>query len=145
MQNRSIKSDSLFLIVHRVGMSTSLCHVCNLPPSCIAMATCRGVVTNRMMSSQLLPMTARCLPAGVRKPITISMGLTRTSPILHRGSNSAAKIAQHRGGRGSREVRCHASILESLAPVALFFTPGLLALVYAYFKGKGNLQDGLSR
>jgi cytochrome P450 len=30
-------------------------------------------------------------------------------------------------------------------PVILFFTPGLLTLVYAFFKGKGNLSDGLSR
>lgn len=29
--------------------------------------------------------------------------------------------------------------------VALFFTPGLLGLVYAFFKGKGNVRDGLSR
>lgn len=29
--------------------------------------------------------------------------------------------------------------------VALFFTPGLLAVVYAFFKGKGNVKDGLSR
>lgn len=29
--------------------------------------------------------------------------------------------------------------------MALFFTPGLAALAYAYIKGKGNLKDGLSR
>jgi hypothetical protein len=29
--------------------------------------------------------------------------------------------------------------------VGLFFTPGMLAVVYAYFKGKGNVRDGLSR
>lgn len=28
---------------------------------------------------------------------------------------------------------------------AIFFAPGLSALVYAYIKGKGNLTDGLSR
>lgn len=42
-------------------------------------------------------------------------------------------------------------IVQSLAegfnplPVVLFFTPGLLTLLYAFFKGKGNLSDGLSR
>jgi hypothetical protein len=35
--------------------------------------------------------------------------------------------------------------VEQAAGAALFFAPGLLALVYAYFKGKGNLSDGLSR
>ena len=44
----------------------------------------------------------------------------------------------------SKSVQCQAS-LSDLIPVALFFTPGLCALVYAYFKGKGNLKDGLSR
>ena len=29
--------------------------------------------------------------------------------------------------------------------VGLFFTPGMLAVVYAYFKGKGNIKDGLSK
>lgn len=29
--------------------------------------------------------------------------------------------------------------------MGLFFTPGLLALVYATIKGKGNTRDGLSR
>jgi hypothetical protein len=29
--------------------------------------------------------------------------------------------------------------------VALFFTPSIVAVIYAYFKGKGNVKDGLSR
>lgn len=32
-----------------------------------------------------------------------------------------------------------------LVGLGLFFTPGLAALAYAYYKGKGNLKDGLSR
>ncbi|GAX76234.1 hypothetical protein CEUSTIGMA_g3678.t1 [Chlamydomonas eustigma] len=35
--------------------------------------------------------------------------------------------------------------LSDLLPVAAFLTPGLSTIVYAYFKGKGNLKDGLSR
>jgi len=34
---------------------------------------------------------------------------------------------------------------SSLLPVVAFFTPGLLTLLYAFIKGKGNLSDGLSR
>lgn len=34
---------------------------------------------------------------------------------------------------------------SELLGAALFFTPGIAALVYAYFKGKGNIKDGLSR
>ncbi len=37
------------------------------------------------------------------------------------------------------------SLSDSLVGVGLFFTPGLLAVVYAFFKGKGNVKDGLSR
>jgi cytochrome P450 family 97 subfamily B polypeptide 3 len=33
----------------------------------------------------------------------------------------------------------------SLVGLGLFLTPGASALVYAYFKGKGNMKDGLSR
>lgn len=41
---------------------------------------------------------------------------------------------------------CTASLSpESLAGVAAFFAPGAAILVYAFFKGKGNLKDGLSR
>jgi len=45
-----------------------------------------------------------------------------------------------------KTVRPQALLIpEQAAGVALFFTPGLCALVYAYFKGKGNIKDGLSR
>jgi hypothetical protein len=45
-----------------------------------------------------------------------------------------------------RTVRPQALISpEQAAGVALFFTPGLCAIIYAYFKGKGNIKDGLSR
>ena len=29
--------------------------------------------------------------------------------------------------------------------LGIFFTPSVVAVVYAYFKGKGNVKDGLSR
>ena len=51
--------------------------------------------------------------------------------------------------RATRHGRCRQTAVCSVADQAvglgLFFTPGLLTLVYAYFKGKGNLKDGLSR
>jgi hypothetical protein len=34
---------------------------------------------------------------------------------------------------------------ETLVGLAIFFSPSVAALVYAYIKGKGNLADGLSR
>ena len=46
--------------------------------------------------------------------------------------------------QGRSPILCRAALTD-LIPVALFFTPGICALIYAYFKGKGNLKDGLSR
>ena len=48
----------------------------------------------------------------------------------------------------SRDVcthRPHALSGNAVADVGLFFAPGLAIVTYAYFKGKGNLKDGLSR
>lgn len=49
-----------------------------------------------------------------------------------------------RHGNAKRLV-CKASLSDTLLGVGLFFTPGLLAVVYAFFIGKGNVKDGLSR
>jgi hypothetical protein len=51
------------------------------------------------------------------------------------------------GGRGARRGSvCVAAALQGqLLGAALFFTPGALALAYAFVKGRGNLRDGLSR
>lgn len=34
---------------------------------------------------------------------------------------------------------------ETLVGLAIFFSPSVAALIYAYVKGKGNIGDGLSR
>lgn len=48
--------------------------------------------------------------------------------------------------RGRRRVAASAFLSpEQLVGLGLFFTPGLAALGYAYYRGKGNLKDGLSR
>lgn len=51
---------------------------------------------------------------------------------------------QHQQQR--RAVVTHAMVsAETLVGLAIFFSPSVAALVYAYIKGKGNLADGLSR
>lgn len=64
--------------------------------------------------------------------------------ILKRGKLAGIGVQTPRRRSSSSTVVCRAALSDFL-PVALFFTPGLCALVYAYFKGKGNLKDGLSR
>lgn len=55
-------------------------------------------------------------------------------------------VQSHRS-RSCRPQRlvCKASLSDTLLGVGLFFTPGMLAIVYAYFKGKVNVKDGLSK
>jgi hypothetical protein len=44
-----------------------------------------------------------------------------------------------------RDVRTQAFDSSQALGVALFFAPSVIAVIYAYFKGKGNISDGLSR
>nr|AGK38421.1 CYP97B1 [Parachlorella kessleri] len=50
-----------------------------------------------------------------------------------------------RASPGRRQTTTCAVSSGQLIGLGLFFTPGLATLGYAYFKGKGNLKDGLSR
>lgn len=59
---------------------------------------------------------------------------------------SRLPAGQSRARAARRGTVCtHASLQSQLLGVGLFFTPGMLALAYAFVKGKGNLRDGLSR
>jgi hypothetical protein len=62
---------------------------------------------------------------------------------LQRPASSPLCPSMRQGPR--RAVLPPAQALPDPLAVGLFFAPGLAALVYAYFKGKGNLTDGLSR
>ena len=45
----------------------------------------------------------------------------------------------------ARRLVCKASLSDTLIGVGLFFTPGMLAVLYAFVTGKGNIKDGLSK
>lgn len=66
----------------------------------------------------------------------------QANPLGRAGRRSHLHTSQH--GNAKRLV-CRASLSDTLLGVGLFFTPGLLAVVYAFFIGKGNVKDGLSR
>ncbi len=53
-------------------------------------------------------------------------------------------VARRRGRRGAALVT-RAGLQETLVGLGIFFTPSIVAVIYAYFKGKGNVKDGLSR
>ena len=52
--------------------------------------------------------------------------------------------ARWRARRGAALVT-RAGLQETLVGLGIFFTPSIVAVIYAYFKGKGNVKDGLSR
>lgn len=89
------------------------------------------------------------------RPVLLARG---TSPHLHQ--NTAQNLAsgasgvsrapfaqsQYRGQSHSLQRNVAAQFSASdLTGLGLFLTPGALAMVYAFIKGKGNLKDGLSR
>ena len=57
---------------------------------------------------------------------------------------SRQRVSRRRQCRGGALV-ARASLQETLIGLGIFFTPSIVAVIYAYFKGKGNVKDGLSR
>ena len=64
------------------------------------------------------------------------------------GASKYSRSSMQRGSdrrkhRARRDVSC--SVSGQVIGWGLFFTPGLLAVTYAFVRGKGNVRDGLSR
>jgi hypothetical protein len=88
------------------------------------------------------------LASAIRSPIgrSASTSLSNACPIpLSRSASAQFGPRSPLLRAPQRNTVIARASLSDLVPVLLFFTPGLGALVYAYFKGKGNLKDGLSR
>ena len=62
----------------------------------------------------------------------------------HSQQFSRRPTARRRARRGGALVT-RAGLQETLVGLGIFFTPSIVAVIYAYFKGKGNVKDGLSR
>jgi hypothetical protein len=60
-------------------------------------------------------------------------------------TGSALPLQRVARAKGRRQLTTCAVSTGQLIGLGLFFTPGLAALGYAYYKGRGNLKDGLSR
>ena len=63
-------------------------------------------------------------------------------PLLQ--PRSQQRVGRRRHCRGGALV-ARASLRDTLVGLGIFFTPSIVAVIYAYFKGKGNVKDGLSR
>jgi hypothetical protein len=91
-------------------------------------------------------------PLAVACRASLSRRAAAPAPALHRGQQQAALVLPRRqqfGGGGAQQrgsVATHALVSsETLVGLAIFFSPSVAALIYAYVLGKGNLTDGLSR
>ena len=71
----------------------------------------------------------------------------RLKAQLYRKKASPNAFSSHRDTRSAklhrRTTTCSAT--STAIGVGIFFTPSIVAVIYAYFKGKGNVKDGLSR
>lgn len=82
-----------------------------------------------------------------RRPLSNGLSLLHPAPFNPSFSrfSSSCKPQQLQQRRNRRDVHTQAFDSGTALGVALFFTPSILAVIYAYFKGKGNISDGLSR
>lgn len=98
-----------------------------------------GALGRPKPGSQVGGIARRSLSASRPQPSALSMGQLR--PYLT-NSGTPNRVAGRYPVRGS--IVASASLSDFL-PIALFFTPSIIAVIYAYIIGKGNLTDGLSR
>ena len=90
--------------------------------------------------AHITPLTSFCaLTAQPAKPLALK------ATLYHKSAHGKS-FSSHRHGRCStrrRSTTCSAT--STAIGVGIFFTPSIVAVIYAYFKGKGNIKDGLSR
>lgn len=71
----------------------------------------------------------------------------RLKPSVYQPSSANWAFSSHKSSKIStlsrRTTKCSAT--STAIGVGVFFTPSIIAVIYAYFKGKGNVKDGLSR
>ena len=71
----------------------------------------------------------------------------RLKPSVYQPSSANWAFSSHKSSNISthsrRTTKCSAT--STAIGVGVFFTPSIIAVIYAYFKGKGNVKDGLSR
>ncbi|KAL3144182.1 hypothetical protein ABBQ32_003965 [Trebouxia sp. C0010 RCD-2024] len=71
----------------------------------------------------------------------------RLQAQLYRKTASPDAFGSHRNNRSAKQHKQQTtcSATSTAIGVGIFFTPSIIAVIYAYFKGKGNVKDGLSR
>ena len=76
--------------------------------------------------------------AAARRPLTLA------PPNPLRSAAAARRLGLPARGRARGLAASAMLSTEQLVGLAIFFSPSVAALIYAYVRGKGNLRDGLS-
>lgn len=122
----------------RLGLASLSGKMASLTLQASLLAAGRPAVTARASSRTVLPQR-KFHPlrlAGLRSAAAAGVAPLRLA---------SQRQQQQRGrGRGPMATRALLST-EQLVGLAVFFSPSVAALIYAYWRGKGNLSDGLSR
>lgn len=103
--------------------------------------SCAHVHCSQTQTRHLQPHHApAALHAEVARPLRLKTQLYRKTarPNAFSSHRDTRSVKQHR-----RATTCSAT--GTAIGVGIFFTPSIVAVIYAYFKGKGNVKDGLSR
>ena len=81
-----------------------------------------------------------------RKDAEVARPLSLRASVCQKSVATWA-FGHHRPSGTSRRRRqtTKCSATTTFIGLGVFFTPSIVAVIYAYFKGKGNVKDGLSR
>ena len=80
--------------------------------------------------------------AAIRQAVAARL-LAGQTPLCHKANSTTYSRHQRSRNQTRRITTCSAS--SAAIGLGLFFSPSVIAVIYAYFKGKGNVKDGLSR
>lgn len=91
--------------------------------------------------------TRRTLPHTSNAKCTAASSAPILKPSFRHSRSVAAPFSSPVSSRthGTRKQTTRCSATSTAVGLGIFFTPSVVAVIYAYFKGKGNVKDGLSR
>ena len=106
-------------------------HICKDLPSCGHVQARHGRFCSAVRPAE---------HAQVASPLRLTAPLFQKAHVNRAFTSSRSSI---RSKTFKRTTKCSAT--STFVGLGVFFTPSIVAVIYAYFKGKGNVKDGLSR
>ena len=78
-------------------------------------------------------------------PLTTAAVHLKSHALSSHKARQHSHFNRHQPKRHQPRRTTTCSATSTAIGVGIFFTPSIVAVIYAYFKGKGNVKDGLSR